>query len=223
MGDTWEHKRTATNAVKQLDLPPDMRERALVLVAADSVAGNNLRALLQLNQSDAGLSNLVKRCLINEAAGSQVVAAGASSLSDLIKLGGKVKVLARGDPETGQTKSISLYRSGADPVSLQDNNGKLAGRLYLKNVNVMVHGDVAMVEVLAPEGEVRPPFLPEENSNGLSEELFAFDSIIKVSTYKGLSLARALVQDFTSNCNAFATQIGPFLEFRNRPAHPKPD
>ena len=69
---------------------------------------------------------------------------------ELIKLGGKVKVLERGDPETGETKSISLYRSGADPVSLQDNNGKLAGRLYLKNV--MVPGDIAMIEVDLPFG-----------------------------------------------------------------------
>lgn len=66
---------------------------------------------------------------------------------DLIKLHGKVKVLEKGVPETGETKSISLYRAGDDPPSLKTKSGKPAGRLYLKNVNVMVPVEVAMVEV----------------------------------------------------------------------------
>lgn len=66
---------------------------------------------------------------------------------DLVKLRGKVKVLKKGDSETGDTKSISLYRSGDDPPSLKNKDGHLAGRLYLKNVNIMVPADTAMVEV----------------------------------------------------------------------------
>ena len=63
---------------------------------------------------------------------------------DLVKLHGKVK---EGGPETGDTKSISLYRSGDDPPSLKNKDGHLAGRLYLKNVNIMIQADTAMVEV----------------------------------------------------------------------------
>ncbi len=55
--------------------------------------------------------------------------------------------MEKGGPETGETKSISLYRSGDDPPSLKTKSGKLAGRLYLKNVNVMVPVETAMVEV----------------------------------------------------------------------------
>ena len=68
---------------------------------------------------------------------------------DLIKLRGNVKVLKKGDPdpETGETKSISLYRSKDDPPSLKNKNGRPVGRLYLKNVNVMVPVNAAMIEV----------------------------------------------------------------------------
>ena len=37
--------------------------------------------------------------------------------------------------------------------------------------------------------------LPEENSNGLSEELFAFDSVIRVSSYTGVHVLLAFVND----------------------------
>lgn len=66
--------------MKQLDLPPDIRERALVLVAADSVAGNHLQAFLQLNQSDAGLSSFAKGHLISEAAGKSASCADRTQL-----------------------------------------------------------------------------------------------------------------------------------------------
>lgn len=66
MSDTLEHKRTATYAVKSLGLQPDLTTRAVVLVAADSTAGNNLRTLIQLNEDDPGLKALVEEFLAGE-------------------------------------------------------------------------------------------------------------------------------------------------------------
>ncbi|KAL3159378.1 hypothetical protein ABBQ38_009809 [Trebouxia sp. C0009 RCD-2024] len=228
MSGTLEHKRAATQAVKSLGLQADLRARALVLVAADSTVGNSLRDLIQLNEDDPALKALVEELLRGEVTGTgghgRDVSAEGTSSSDLVKLRGKVKVLKKGDPETGDTKSISLYRSGHDPPSLKNKDGHLAGRLYLKNVNIMVPADTATVEVVAPMREIRPPFLPEENSNGLSEELFAFDSVIRVSSYTGLSLVDDLAQDITSCLvNAFPTLIGPYLAWRQQFVHSKPD
>ena len=42
MSDTLDHERAATTAVKTLGLQPDLRVRALVLVAAESWVGNSL-------------------------------------------------------------------------------------------------------------------------------------------------------------------------------------
>ena len=69
MSDTLEYKRAATQAVKRLGLQPDLRARAVVLVAADSTLGNNLRTLIQLNEDDPGLKALVEEFLTGEGTG----------------------------------------------------------------------------------------------------------------------------------------------------------
>ena len=64
-----DQKRIATKLVKILNLPPDVRTRALVLVAADSASGSSLRELLQLNDDDEDLKSLVVRFLEEDARG----------------------------------------------------------------------------------------------------------------------------------------------------------
>ena len=66
---------------------------------------------------------------------------------DRIRLDGKVKVLQRGDLETGHTRPLSLFRRGDDPQILRNPNGKPAGRLLLTNVNAMVLVERAKIEV----------------------------------------------------------------------------
>ena len=64
-----EQKRMATKLVNSLELQPDLRTRALVLVAADSASGSSLRELLQLHDDDEDLKSLVVRFLEGEATG----------------------------------------------------------------------------------------------------------------------------------------------------------
>lgn len=64
-----DQKRIATKHVKSLNLQPDMRTRALVLVAADSASGSSLRDLLQLNDNDEDLKSLVVSYLEEQARG----------------------------------------------------------------------------------------------------------------------------------------------------------
>ena len=67
------HKRAATQAVKSLGLQADSRARALVVVAADSIVGNSLRDLLQLNEDDPALKALVEEFLRGEVPGKAIV------------------------------------------------------------------------------------------------------------------------------------------------------
>ena len=64
-----DQKIAATKRVKSLDLQPDMRTRALVLVASDNASGSSLRDLLQLNDGDKDLKSLVVSFLQQEAIG----------------------------------------------------------------------------------------------------------------------------------------------------------
>ena len=73
MSGTLEHKKAATQAVKSLGLQADLRARALVLVAADSMVGNSLRDLTQLNEDDPALKALVEEFLRGEVAGKAIV------------------------------------------------------------------------------------------------------------------------------------------------------
>jgi len=52
MMHTMERKRAATKSVKSLDLPADLRAKALAFAASDSTAGNSLRDLIELNDDD---------------------------------------------------------------------------------------------------------------------------------------------------------------------------
>ncbi|KAL3148603.1 hypothetical protein ABBQ38_014031 [Trebouxia sp. C0009 RCD-2024] len=219
----WEAALDTFDRIKHNFRAPGQIEKALNSIALDErvllFRGSDLDIVERLSPYDR-----VEGTLDSTGGHGRDVSAEGISSSDLVKLRGKVKVLKKGDPETGDTKSISLYRSGDDPPSLKNKDGHLAGRLYLKNVNIMVPADTAMVEVVAPTREIRPPFLPEENSNGLSEELFAFDSVIRVSSYTGLSLVDDFAQDITSCLvNAFPTLIGPYLAWRQQFVHSKPD
>ena len=54
-----DQKKAATNLVKNLDLQPDIRTRALVLIASDSESGSSLRDLLQLNNDDEDLKSQI--------------------------------------------------------------------------------------------------------------------------------------------------------------------
>lgn len=60
MSETMENKRAATTTVKSLGLPPHLRARALILAAADSLVGNILRILIQLNEDDVEVKHWVK-------------------------------------------------------------------------------------------------------------------------------------------------------------------
>ena len=59
MGATFEDKKFATKTLSALGLHPNLRARALVLVAGDSALGSSLRTLLQLNADDHALKALV--------------------------------------------------------------------------------------------------------------------------------------------------------------------
>ncbi len=62
-------KQIATKLVRSLDLQPEMRTRALVLVAADTAPGSSLRELLRLNDDAGDLNTLVVRFLEEQARG----------------------------------------------------------------------------------------------------------------------------------------------------------
>ena len=72
MSGTLEHKRAATKVIKSLDLQTCLRERAVVLAAADSTVGNSLRDLIQLNEDDPALKALVEEFLRDEGTGKAV-------------------------------------------------------------------------------------------------------------------------------------------------------
>ena len=69
MNDNLEDKKAAIKAVKRLGLPSDLRTRAVVLVAADSPAGRDLRTLVQLNEDDFELDTFIKTFLRYDDAG----------------------------------------------------------------------------------------------------------------------------------------------------------
>ncbi len=64
-----DQKQIATKLVRSLNLQPEMRTRALVLVAADSASGSSLRELLRLNGDAEDLKLLVVSFLEEEARG----------------------------------------------------------------------------------------------------------------------------------------------------------
>jgi hypothetical protein len=64
-----DQKRIATKLVRSLNLQPEMRTRALVLVAADTAPGSSLRELLRLNDDAEDLKSLVVSFLQEEARG----------------------------------------------------------------------------------------------------------------------------------------------------------
>ncbi|DBA83107.1 TPA: hypothetical protein ACH3X2_006635, partial [Trebouxia sp. C0005] len=102
--------------------------------------------------------------------------------SGRVQLDGKIAVLQRGDVETGQKRLLSLFRRGNE-VDLQK-NGKSAGRLLL-NINALVPGTMpARVEVVGTQEEITQPFLPEDDGNGLSQELFVYDTVIRLSPFQ---------------------------------------
>lgn len=137
-----------------------------------------------------------------------------SSSSDKVQLDGKIAVLQSGNVETGQKRLLSLFRRGNE-LDLHK-NGKPAGRLLLLNINALVPGPMpARVEVVgAQEGAI----LPEDDGNGLSQELFVYDTVIRLSPFQGLHSAdgilqgtlancSAMVQGTISNCSAFAKHL----------------
>ena len=73
MSGTLEHKRAATKVVKSLGLQADLRARAVVLVAADSTAGNSLRDLIQLNEDNPALKALVEDFLRGKGTGKAIL------------------------------------------------------------------------------------------------------------------------------------------------------
>ncbi|DBA97609.1 TPA: hypothetical protein ACH3X3_012512 [Trebouxia sp. C0006] len=52
MVHTLQQKKAATVILKSLDLPADLRAKALACAASDSTAGHSLRDLIQLNDDD---------------------------------------------------------------------------------------------------------------------------------------------------------------------------
>lgn len=52
MVHTLQQKKAATVILKSLDLPADLRAKALACAASDSTAGHSLRDLVQLNDDD---------------------------------------------------------------------------------------------------------------------------------------------------------------------------
>ena len=76
-----ECKRAVTKAVKSLGLQTDLRDRAVILVAADSPVGNSLRDLIQLNEDDPRLKSLVEEFLRGEGTGK------ATSCTDSMQFG----------------------------------------------------------------------------------------------------------------------------------------
>ncbi|KAA6428156.1 MAG: hypothetical protein FRX49_01752 [Trebouxia sp. A1-2] len=121
-------------------------------------------------------------------------------MRDKVQLDGKIAVLQRGDVETGQKRLLSLFRRGNE-VDLQK-NGKSAGRLLL-NINALVPGTMpARVEVVGTQEEITQPFLPEDDGNGLSQELFVYDTVIRLSPFQGLHSADDILQGTLANCSA---------------------
>ncbi|DBA73748.1 TPA: hypothetical protein ACH3X2_009722 [Trebouxia sp. C0005] len=116
--------------------------------------------------------------------------AGALSSSDRIRPDGKIAVLKRGDLETGDKRLLSLYKRGDDALNLQK-DGKPVGQLLLINIKEMVPTESATVEVLGPNGETVESFLPEDDSNGLSQELLVYDSVIRVLPFRDPRLRQA--------------------------------
>ena len=76
MSGMLEHKRAATAVVKGLGLQTCLRARAVVLVAADSTAGNSLRDLIQRNEDDPRLKALVEESLRGEDSGKVMICTG---------------------------------------------------------------------------------------------------------------------------------------------------
>ncbi|DBA95827.1 TPA: hypothetical protein ACH3X1_001376 [Trebouxia sp. C0004] len=83
----------------------------------------------------------------------------------------------------------------------------------------MVHAKAAQIEVLHPKEESVQAFLPEDDGNGLSQELFVYDAVIRVSPFEGLHSADGLMQEVFSalwqgtlaRCNAFANYVSVAL------------
>lgn len=69
MHDNLEDKKAAVKAVKPLGLPSHLRTRAVVLAAADSTAGRDLRTLIQLIEDDIELDTFIKTFLRYDDAG----------------------------------------------------------------------------------------------------------------------------------------------------------
>ena len=65
---------------------------------------------------------------------------------DRIRLNGKIAVLERGHLETGDKRSLTLFKNKYDAQDLRK-NGNPAGRLLLINVINMVHAKAAQIEV----------------------------------------------------------------------------
>lgn len=123
-----------------------------------------------------------------------------SSSSDKVQLDGKIAILQHGDVETGQKRLLSLFRRGNE-LDLQK-NCKPAGRLLLLNINALVPGTMpARVEVVGTQEEITQPFLPEDDGNGLSQELFVYDTVIRLSPFQGLHSADDILQGTLANCS----------------------
>jgi len=65
---------------------------------------------------------------------------------DRIRLDGKVEVLEKGNLETGEKRSLTLFKNNYDAQDLRK-NGNPAGRLLLININSRVHTKAAQIEV----------------------------------------------------------------------------
>ncbi|KAL0024254.1 hypothetical protein WJX77_012105 [Trebouxia sp. C0004] len=88
---------------------------------------------------------------------------------------------------SGAASGKSTFARGNE-LDLQK-NGKPAGRLLLLNINALVPGTMpARVEVVgAQEGAI----LPEDDGNGLSQELFVYDTVIRLSPFQDTWRRRA--------------------------------
>lgn len=79
-----DQKQIATKLVRSLNLQPEMRTRALILVAADTAPGSSLRELLRLNDDAEDLNTLVVSFLEEEARGRSRSARCSATCVDLL-------------------------------------------------------------------------------------------------------------------------------------------